>query len=290
MPADAAASLGIGRAIGTYAITLLIFFAIDLVWLGVVAKNFYRQHIGHLMSPDVNWGAAILFYAVYIAGIVFFTNFGIAYTCRIIDVPASTGYGEPIQRLFKFKDGERVVAVVSLDPRLTGPIQAASEGVPPPLHALAVTSDGYSLRFGLEGFAEPSTRSGRRYARPAEGAEVVGVVLVRGDETVLAATKSAHAMVCGVEEINYLAGPGKGVILVKLRKGDDRVLGFTVVTGDRQVLTVETSRGALQTINTGKYEPTGRGGRGRELLQRGEFVRVVPEEVPAPPALAQKEE
>ena len=57
---------------GTYAITLLIFFAIDLVWLGVVAKNFYRQHIGHLLSPDVNWGAALLFYAVYIAGIVFF--------------------------------------------------------------------------------------------------------------------------------------------------------------------------------------------------------------------------
>jgi uncharacterized membrane protein len=72
VPADAAASLGIGRAMGTYAITMLIFFAIDLVWLGVVAKNFYRQHIGHLLSPDVNWGAAVLFYAVYIAGIVFF--------------------------------------------------------------------------------------------------------------------------------------------------------------------------------------------------------------------------
>jgi len=72
VPTDAAASFLIGREIGTYVITLLIFFAIDLVWLGVVAKNFYRQHIGHLMSPDVNWGAAVLFYAVYIAGIVFF--------------------------------------------------------------------------------------------------------------------------------------------------------------------------------------------------------------------------
>jgi len=61
-----------GRAVGTYFITLVIFFAIDLVWLGVVAKNFYRQHIGHLMSADVNWPAALLFYAVYIAGIVFF--------------------------------------------------------------------------------------------------------------------------------------------------------------------------------------------------------------------------
>ena len=72
MPAEAMASLGVGRAMGTYLITLLIFFAIDLVWLAVVAKNFYRQHIGHLMSADVNWPAALLFYAVYIAGIVFF--------------------------------------------------------------------------------------------------------------------------------------------------------------------------------------------------------------------------
>ena len=72
MSAEAAAGFGVGRAIGTYVITLLIFFAIDLVWLGVVAKNFYQRHIGHLMSPEVNWAAALLFYAIYIAGIVFF--------------------------------------------------------------------------------------------------------------------------------------------------------------------------------------------------------------------------
>ena len=53
------------------------------------------------------------------ATVAFFTNFGVAYTARIIDVPASTGYGEPIQRLFKFRDGEKVVSAVSLDPRVT---------------------------------------------------------------------------------------------------------------------------------------------------------------------------
>jgi hypothetical protein len=47
------------------------------------------------------------------------------------------------------------------------------------------------------------------------------------------------------------------------------------VTGDRDLLTVETSRGAEQTISTMKYEVTGRGGKGRELLQRGQFTRVV---------------
>jgi hypothetical protein len=54
------------------------------------------------------------------------------------------------------------------------------------------------------------------------------------------------------------------------------VLGFVASRGDRDLLTVETSRGAEQTISTAKYEVTGRGGRGRELLQRGQFVRVIP--------------
>ena len=110
---------------------------------------------------------------------VFFTNYGTAYTCRFIDVPASTGYGEPIQRLFKFRDGERVVAAFSLDPRVARRIASDNPEEPPPTHAVAVSSDGYSLRFSLAGFVEPSTRAGRRYARPADGAEIVGVRLHR---------------------------------------------------------------------------------------------------------------
>jgi uncharacterized membrane protein len=72
MTAEPSSNLGVLRALGIYATTLVIFFAIDLVWLGVVAKNFYRQHIGHLLGAEVNWGAAVLFYLVYIAGIVVF--------------------------------------------------------------------------------------------------------------------------------------------------------------------------------------------------------------------------
>ena len=215
---------------------------------------------------------------------VFFTNFGMAYTCRVIDVPASTGYGEPIQRLFKFRDGERVVNAFSLDARATGGVAPARDGDVPPTHALAVTSDGYSLRFGLEPLVEPSTRAGRRFARPAVGAEVVGVSIVHGGETIIAVTEQARAVLCRVDEVNYLSGPGRGVILVKLKPGEDRVLGFIASTGDRDLLTVETSRGAEQTVSTAKYEVTGRGGRGRELLQRGQFTRVIwpPPDVPPP--------
>lgn len=51
---------------------LVVFFAIDIVWLVLVAKNFYREQIGFLMKPDVNWTAAIIFYLLFIAGLVTF--------------------------------------------------------------------------------------------------------------------------------------------------------------------------------------------------------------------------
>jgi DNA gyrase subunit A len=208
------------------------------------------------------------------ASCVFFSNFGVAYSCRLIDVPASTGYGEPIQKQFKLKDGERIVAAMSLDPRAAGTITPRKEGDAAPVHAVAVSSDGYALRFGLEGLVEPSTRAGRRFARPAKGAEILGVSRYTGTEVLIAATAEGRGILANAEEVNFLSGPGKGVLLIKLGK-DDRVLGFIASTGDRDLLTVETTRGAEQTISTAKYEVTGRGGKGRELLQRGGFSRVL---------------
>jgi uncharacterized membrane protein len=55
-----------------YGATALVFFAIDLVWLGVVAQAFYQRHLGHLLRADVLWAPAVLFYALYIAGILVF--------------------------------------------------------------------------------------------------------------------------------------------------------------------------------------------------------------------------
>ena len=55
-----------------YAIALPVFFAIDMIWLGFVAKNFYQKQIGFLMTPNVNWAAAIIFYLLFIVGLVLF--------------------------------------------------------------------------------------------------------------------------------------------------------------------------------------------------------------------------
>jgi DNA gyrase subunit A len=246
-----------------------------------------QKEVKDLTTTRLREGDAVLaaFAGSTRATCTFFSNFGVAYTCRFIDVPASTGYGEPIQKQFKLKDGERVVAAMSLDPRVVGNIMPKKADQEPPVHAVAVSSDGYALRFGLEALVEPSTRAGRRFARPAEGAEIVGVARVEGGEIVIAATAQARGILCKADEVNYLSGPGKGVLLIKLGD-DDKVLGFIASKGDRDLLTVETTRGAEQTISTGKYEVTGRGGKGRELLQRGQFTRIVWPPPDAPPPLS----
>jgi len=55
-----------------YLVTLAVFFAIDMAWLGFVAKGFYRRHLGYLMGPTVNWAAAVLFYLLFIVGLLVF--------------------------------------------------------------------------------------------------------------------------------------------------------------------------------------------------------------------------
>jgi uncharacterized membrane protein len=60
------------RYMKLYLVSLTAFFAIDLVWLGLAARSFYQQYLGFLMSPSPNWFVAILFYLLFIAGLLFF--------------------------------------------------------------------------------------------------------------------------------------------------------------------------------------------------------------------------
>lgn len=58
--------------IKTYFIALIVFFGIDLLWLGVIAKKLYKSELGFIMSDKPNWTAAIVFYLLFIIGLVFF--------------------------------------------------------------------------------------------------------------------------------------------------------------------------------------------------------------------------
>ena len=55
-----------------YFLNLAVFFIIDMIWLGILAKGFYRRHLGPLMTPKVNWLSAVLFYLLFIVGLLVF--------------------------------------------------------------------------------------------------------------------------------------------------------------------------------------------------------------------------
>lgn len=55
-----------------YAIAFPVFMALDMIWLGLVAKNFYQDQIGFLMNSEINWAAALVFYLLFVLGLVLF--------------------------------------------------------------------------------------------------------------------------------------------------------------------------------------------------------------------------
>lgn len=62
------------KVIYLYLVTIPVFLGIDMLWLGFVAKGFYRNNLGDLLRSDVNWYAALVFYLLYIGGILIFAT------------------------------------------------------------------------------------------------------------------------------------------------------------------------------------------------------------------------
>ncbi|HET6585367.1 MAG TPA: DNA gyrase subunit A, partial [Nannocystaceae bacterium] len=221
--------------------------------------------------------------------IILLTNLGSAYVARINDVPPSSGHGVPVQKLFKFKDGERVIAALGTDPRVmpefAHPKPELGEDYEEPYpHVLAVTKRGMSLRFTLWAHREPSTSRGRMFARPGEGDEVVAAFKVYADDDVCALTHEGRALCCNAQDVNLLSGAGKGVIFMKVDKDDHVVAAFPATTP----IVIEKSSGGEQKLSGEDRERTTRGGKGRPVFKRG-TVKKVRFPVPTVPQLGGEE-
>lgn len=227
------------------------------------------------------------------ATVGFFTNYGTCYTIRINDIPSTTGYGDPVQKLFSFDDGERVVGVVTFDERAlpsgipeqeeqkklfdeNGQTEEDHEWHPP--YVVALSKSGQATRFTIEGFTDPSTRSGRMFMRLDEGDEVVRTHLVRGHEHACVATHNGRVLVFPVEQVSVYKGPAKGVIGIRVAD-DDRVIGMAVSDKAREGLVVQTNNGREEIVRTTKYDVTNRGGKGQLVIKRGYLAEVHPDPV-----------
>jgi DNA gyrase subunit A len=211
------------------------------------------------------------------SSVAFFSSFGACYVMMINDVPATTGYGEPVQKFFKLEDGEKIVAALSFDPRVLDVPDAVEGGEPQPPFAVAVTRGGLSFRFALSAHKEASTKSGRKYAKLNEGDEVVLAAIVGEEDGVIAVASDGHALGVPVSELALLSGVGKGSMFMKL-DDDARVVGAAVVLSARDSVAAETTRG--KTIDITYQSVKGKRAQvGSAIIRRDGFVRVIP---PAP--------
>lgn len=208
--------------------------------------------------------------------VIFFADDGTAYTMRINEVPASTGYGDPITKFFKLADGVKVIAAATTDPRFTPADREAKGKDPGGPHLLVATSSGYVFCLPLTAYRPESTKAGRKYAKPEDGGKVVLVTILAGhEEGVMLASRKGWVIHFPVDEVNILAGVGKGVIGIKLEENDECVGGAAVGGGRFDKLTAEAESGVVKEFGIGAYSQQQRGGKGREH-KRTPLARVVP--------------
>ena len=222
--------------------------------------------------------------------VVLFTNKGTAYVTRINDVPASTGHGTPVQQLFKFKDGERVIGAVGTDPRVMSEFgfdkpELGEDYEDPYPHILAVSKRGYALRFTLWPHKEPSNSRGRMFSRVAKDDEIVAAFKVYAEDDVCALTHKGRLLCCNAQEINLLSGAGKGVIFIKPDASDHVIGAFKANTQ----IQIHKSSGGTQKLSGADREATSRGGKGRPVFKRG-TVKSLELPLPEVPVLSEEEE
>ena len=240
----------------------------------VLTRDGWLKRVGRLASVEstrVREGDEVVAVvpASTLDNVVFFTDDGTAYTMRVNEVPASSGYGEPVAKFFKMADQVKVIAVATTDPRFT---PADTDAGP---FLLVVTSPGFVLRLPVAAYRAESTKAGRRYAKLDDGDKVVLARLVRDETGVMLASKSGHVIHFPVDQVNVLSGVGKGVIGIKL-DDDDQCVGGTLVGGRFDKLIVETEAGRTQEFGPGAIKSQNRGGKGDKPGSRTKFVRVVP--------------
>jgi DNA gyrase subunit A len=203
--------------------------------------------------------------------LVLFSTHGSLYVLRVADLPATTGYGEPVQSLLKFADGERVVAArLAREPEPIEGQQALPGlgGVEAPSFLVA-TAKGYGFRCTPD--LSETTRAGRRLARVSGGDEVVSVEPIEGP-AVVTATARGKMLRFVADEVAELSGPGRGVILTR-PGSDDRLVGALALPEPSAFLAVSPEGGerklGLADVPVGR-----RGGKGQRVVKRGSVTAI----------------
>ncbi len=230
--------------------------------------------------------------------VALFSNLGKVYVLRVMDVPQSTGFGEPVGSMLSLADGEFMVGFMAGE-QITGPAGRAPEEEPevpvngpadgqlslfeqtdlfveaqsdvePEQSAVALTSvcgivltrTGKGFRFGWEIIQEPTKRGGRKLVTLAEGDEVLAVKPVEGD-LLAVATDAGKVLVFPVEQVSVLSGPGQGVWIVKPTPGA-AVVAFETLSPEDEVR-IQPAKGKEKVWKIRDIPSAGRATQGKTI-------------------------
>jgi DNA gyrase subunit A len=246
----------------------------------VVTRDGWIKRVGRLQkveSTRVREGDSVLSVVPgsTLEHVVVFSSDGVAYTLPIEQVPASSGYGDPLSKLVRGGDGARTVWAVSTDPRFTPADSTVRKNQPPAPYLLIATRSGQVMQLSFSPFRTPSTKAGRRFCRLRERDSVVFVELVRDAETVFLATRDARLIHFKIDDVPILGGPGKGVRGIKLAPNDE-VLGAIQLGRPGDALHVINANDKTLSFGQMKYGVTSRGGKGIKTSTRTGFKEIVP--------------
>ena len=225
----------------------------------VITRDGWMKRLGELKDPNstrVREGDSVqwVLRGTTRQNLALFSNRGTLYVTKVLQVPATTGYGEPVQTLLHFSDGERIVAATLVEP-------VESEG------QVSWPRWLFASRQGLGAFVRPelteTTKNGRRFARPREGDEIAVVAAAEGD-TVTAATQAGFVLSFAAEELPELSGAGRGVWLIRVGK-EDRLVGAVCHPAGEPPIAVGEG-GLERRLQT--PERSHRGLKGRRTLQK----------------------
>jgi DNA gyrase subunit A len=249
----------------------------------VVTRDGWLKRVGRLQkveSTRVREGDSVLSVVPgsTLEHVVVFSSDGVAYTLPIEQIPASSGYGDPLSKFVRVGDGARTIWSVTTDSRFTPADSAVRKNLPPAPYLLIATRSGQVMQLSFSTFRLPSTKAGRRYCRLRDGDSVVYVELVRDSETVFLATRDARVIHFKIDDVPILGGPGKGVRGIKLAPNDE-VLGAIQLGRQSDALHVINANDKPLSFGQMKYGVTSRGGKGIKTSTRTGFKEIVPQPI-----------
>ena len=212
--------------------------------------------------------------------IAVFSSAGKAYVIKAFDLPSGSGFGEPVQHLFKFGDGERPIRAMNLSTVLAGTTSAApgeekAKSKQPQLAlsggtiiALSISAKGVGFKFDLSLFNSVTTRAGKKFAGVKAGDNIMGVDVL-DLPNVLFLTSEGKAVVVAGKDIPLLTGAGKGVKLVNVKKGE--VILFRAVRKGEQIKVID-DKGKEKAIDLKNYGVMTRGSVGLKTVKAVKFV------------------